>query len=274
MQPAIDQLGDLRYILQAGSGADERADADVEAVVGEEGEGEGGGVGGGGGDEGHGQRAGEADDGDGEGDGQDGGEGGGVVEGDFGFEGEGYKVGEVEVHAGLEAGVIVAVGVVVDDGVDAAVAEDGELVAEGDFGDGDGGEEGRFLRPVEEGGQGSQDGGVGVRVATELGDGLGGEHVEPVQGLGLVGVDVVVGFGEDGGRGWRGGGTQDARGGAGTVAGGGGGGGGEGPVAAGEGARGGGGFGRGSVAEDEEFDEAGDEDYDGELAEEEALGEG
>ncbi len=272
MQPAVHQLGDLGYILQAGAGADEGADADVEAVVGEEGEGEGGRVGGGGGDEGHGQRAGEADDGDGEGDGQDGGEGGGVVEGDFRFEGEGYKVGEVEVHAGLEAGVV---GVVVDDRVDAAVAEDGELVAEGDFGDGDGGEEGRFRGPVEEGREGGEDGGVGVRVAAELGDGLGGEHVEPVEGLGLVGVNVVVSFCKDGGRGWRGGSPQDARCGAGAMAGGGaGGGGGGGPVAAGEGARGGGGFGRGGVAEDEEFDEAGDEDHDGELAEEEALGEG
>lgn len=45
-------------------------------------------------------------------------------------------------------------------------------------------------------------------------------------------------------------------------------------VLAGEGAGGGGGFGRGGVAEDEEFDEGADEDYDGELAQEETLCEG
>lgn len=45
-------------------------------------------------------------------------------------------------------------------------------------------------------------------------------------------------------------------------------------VLAGEGAGGGGGFGGGGFAEDEEFDEGADEDYDGELAEEESFCEG
>ncbi len=48
----------------------------------------------------------------------------------------------------------------------------------------------------------------------------------------------------------------------------------EGAVAAGEGAGGGGAVGGRDVAEDEEFDEGADEDYDGELAEEESLSEG
>lgn len=34
-------------------------------------------------------------------------------------------------------------------------------------------------------------------VVAELGDGLGDQHVEPVEGFGLVGVDVVVGLGQD-----------------------------------------------------------------------------
>ena len=40
-----------------------------------------------------------------------------------------------------------------------------------------------------------------------------------------------------------------------------------------EGAGGGGGFGGGGLAKDKEFDEGSDEDYDGQLAEEEAFGE-
>ena len=42
-------------------------------------------------------------------------------------------------------------------------------------------------------------------------------------------------------------------------------------VLTGESAARGGGFGRGRFAEDEEFDESADEDYDGELAKEEAC---
>ena len=40
------------------------------------------------------------------------------------------------------------------DGVDAAVAEDGEFFAQTDFGDADVGEEGGFLGAVEDGGEG------------------------------------------------------------------------------------------------------------------------
>ena len=53
VESLLDKLGDLRDILQAGAGADEGADGEVEAVVVEEGECEGcgGGRWGGGGDE-------------------------------------------------------------------------------------------------------------------------------------------------------------------------------------------------------------------------------
>ena len=79
----------------------------------------------------------------------------------------------------------------------AAVAEDGEVVAETDFGDGDAGEEIRFLRAVESGGQGGKDRVVLVGIISELGNGLGDQDIEPVERFGLMRVDVIVGFGED-----------------------------------------------------------------------------
>ena len=82
--------------------------------------------------------------------------------------------------------------------MDAAVTEDGEVVAEVDFGDGDAGEKIRFLRPVERGRQGREDRVVLVRVVSELRDRLRDQDVEPVERFGLVRIDVVVGFREDG----------------------------------------------------------------------------
>ena len=118
-----------------------------------------------------------------------------------------------------------------------------------------------------------------MRVGPELRDRLRDQHVEPVQAFGLVGVHVVVCLCEDGGRRQARRRAEDVGGGAlavELVRGGGGRGEGDGAaaVAVGEGARRGGGFGGGGVAEDEEFDEAADQDDDGELAEEKALGEG
>ena len=79
----------------------------------------------------------------------------------------------------------------------AAVTKDGEVVAETDFCNGDAGEEIRFLRAIERGGQGGEDRVVLVGVISELGNRLGDQDVEPVERFGLVRVDVVVGFGED-----------------------------------------------------------------------------
>lgn len=93
--------------------------------------------------------------------------------------------------------------------MDAAVAEDGEVVAETDFGDGDAGEEIRFLRAVERGGQGRENGVVLVGVISELGDRLGDQDIEPVERFGLVRVDVVVGFRENGACGEACGGAED-----------------------------------------------------------------
>ena len=173
-------------------------------------------------------------------------------------------------------------------GHDAAVAEDGELVAQGNLGDADGANPVGLGARVEDVGQRGEDGIVVAGVGAQLGNGLRNQHIEPVEALGQVALDVVVRFGEDGGN--------------------------AGPAAAlfgladdaarrlvlqrerervgprlerlqrllvGEGAGTaqrvqvqGAVVGRGRVAEDEELDEAEDEQGNGELAEEEALDEG
>ena len=164
--------------------------------------------------------------------------------------------------------------------MDAAVAEDGEFLAQVDFRDLDVREEAGFLGAVEDVGQRGEDGVVIVGVVAELGDGLGDQHVEPVEGFGLVRVHVVVGFGEDRGGREAGRRTQHPR--AGALSPwllGGGGSGEDGGGAdmllvillAGEGAAGRGGFGGGDLAENEEFDEGADEDHDGELPEQKPL---
>ena len=76
----------------------------------------------------------------------------------------------------------------------AAVAEDWEVVAEIDFGDGDAGEEIWFLRAVEGGSQGRENRVILVGVISELGDCLGNQDVEPIERLGLVRIHVVVSF--------------------------------------------------------------------------------
>lgn len=235
MDAGLDELGYLGDVLEAGAGADEGADGEVEAVVVEEGECQRGrttrggalggvvvlvvdGVGirgrsGGGrrrrrGNKGHGEGAGEPHDAYGEGDGENGHAGGGPVEDERGLDAEGYDVGEVDVHAGLEAAFFCAVEggargagggeEALFGGHDAAVAEDGELVAEGDLGDFDVAQE-RGLTPcVEDLGQTGKHSAVLTGVCTQLGDRLGDEHVEPVEALRLVSLHVVVRFREDG----------------------------------------------------------------------------
>ena len=123
----------------------------------------------------------------------------------------------------------------------------------------------RLLRPVEQSSQRGQDRIIGMGVRAELRDRLRDEDVEPVQGLGLVRMRVVVRLRQDRGRGGRGGFVAEGR---------------HSLVVTGSGAGGRdreGGRGRVAgrrVAEDEEFDEGTDEDHDRELAEEEALREG
>lgn len=156
VQPAVDQLGDLRYVLQAGAGADEGADAQVKAVVGQEGEGEGGrrrrrgrrgrwwllllslslrwgavagrvaGGRGVGRQEGDGERAGEALDRDGQGDGQDGGERVGIVEDHLRLDAQGDEVAQVHVHPRLQPGSLgpVRIAIVVIHGMHPAIAQD------------------------------------------------------------------------------------------------------------------------------------------------------
>ena len=79
----------------------------------------------------------------------------------------------------------------------AAVAEDRKFFAETDFIDFDRGKEIWFLGSVEDVGQGGENGIVVVGVGAELGDRLGNEHVEPVQTLRLMRVDVVVRLAQD-----------------------------------------------------------------------------
>lgn len=50
---------------------------------------------------------------------------------------------------------------------------------------------------IEDGGEGGEYGIVIVGFVAKLGYGLCDEDVEPIQRFGLVGVDIVVGFGED-----------------------------------------------------------------------------
>lgn len=64
--------------------------------------------------------------------------------------------------------------------VHAAIAEDGEILAEADFRDLDAGEKIRFLRAIEHVGQGGENGVVVVGVIPELRDRLRDQHVEPV----------------------------------------------------------------------------------------------
>lgn len=81
--------------------------------------------------------------------------------------------------------------------MDTAVAEDGEFLAQVDLRDLDVGKEAGLLRAIEDVGQGGEDGVVMVGIVSELSNGLRNQHVEPVEGLGLVGVDVIVGLGEN-----------------------------------------------------------------------------
>lgn len=325
----LDELGDLGHVLQARAAADEGAYGEIEAVVVEEGECEGGraargaalGAGGravggaralgivwggrargcgwgrGRGDEGDGEGAGEADDADGQGDGQHGDAVGGPVEHQRRLDAQGDDVGEVDVHAGLQAALLGArqacAGAAREEallgGHDAAVAEDGELVAEGDLGDLDLAQEGGLGARVEHLGQAREHGAVLAGIGAQLGNGLGDEHVEPVEALWLVALDIVIRLGEDGGDAGpaRAGGLADdgaARlvtervGGAvgarplverpkGRLVG-------EGAGAAQAAEVHGAVVGRGQLAEDEELDEDEDDERDGELAQEEALREG
>lgn len=64
--------------------------------------------------------------------------------------------------------------------MDAAVAEDGEFFSQTYFRDADVGEEIWFLGPVEDGGEGGEDGVIVVGVGAELREGLGDEYIEPV----------------------------------------------------------------------------------------------
>lgn len=92
---------------------------------------------------------------------------------------------------------------------DAAVAQDGKLLAEAELRDanlihkvGPGGAVERLCERVE-------DGIVVLGVAAELGDGLGDQHVEPVEAFRLVAVDVVVRLAQDGSNSQRRGAPED-----------------------------------------------------------------
>lgn len=185
------------------------------------------------GDERDAERAGEADDADGERDRYDGGGRPRIVEQKLGLDAEGQRVGEVDIHAGLQPcalhavtpiararaytsnaaatrpTVIVIVLPCVRDGDDAAVAQEGELVAEADLGDADVVEPGGLAVRVEERAEGGDDGVVAGGVGAKLRDGLGDEHVEPVDGLGRVVGRIVVGLAKDERGGERRGGAKD-----------------------------------------------------------------
>ena len=68
----------------------------------------------------------------------------------------------------------------VGDRMDAAVAEDGKVLAKVDLGDIDGSEEVRLVGAIEDRGERGEDGVVVGGVSAELSDGLGDEYVEPV----------------------------------------------------------------------------------------------
>lgn len=91
------------------------------------------------------------------------------------------------------------VGVVVVDGVHTAVAEDGEILTQADFRHFDAGQEIGLLRPIENAGQGGQDGIVVMRIVSELRDRLCNQYIEPVQRLGLVRINIVICFVKDSG---------------------------------------------------------------------------
>lgn len=240
VQPAVDQLGDLGYVLQARAGAHEGADAEVEAVVGQEGEGEGGrrrrgrlllvlrcaavagrGAGGRGvgRQEGYRERAGETHDRDGEGDGEDGGERIGVVKDDFRLDAQGDEIAQVHVHPCLQPRPLgpVCIAIIIIHGMDPAIAQNREFLPETDLRHLDIRQKARFLLPVQDTGQRLQNRVVVMCVVPELRDRLRNQDVKPVQTLGLVGVDIVIRLGEDrsGSQSWRG--PQDVGGGAFTV---------------------------------------------------------
>ena len=91
-----------------------------------------------------------------------------------------------------------------------AITEDGKVFAEAYFCDSDTRQEIRLLRTIEDFGQGGQYGIIVMCVVPELRDSLRDQDVEPIQRFWLVGVDIVVGLGENGGSGQRRGVTQDA----------------------------------------------------------------
>lgn len=89
-----------------------------------------------------------------------------------------------------------------------AVTQNRKVLAQADLGDFNGGQKIRFLWPIEQIRQGDQNGIVMLRVVPELRNGLSDEHIEPVQRLGLMGVNIVIGLGQNSGggqAGWRGG---------------------------------------------------------------------
>ena len=87
-------------------------------------------------------------------------------------------------------------------GHDAAVAEDGELIAQSDLGDADLANPVRFAAGVQDVSETRQDRAVLSCISAQLGNRLGDQHVEPVQALGLVAFDIVVRLREDGGYAW------------------------------------------------------------------------
>lgn len=86
---------------------------------------------------------------------------------------------------GLETTTFLTVCIVVYR-VNAAIAQDGKILAEADFGDFDAGEEVRFLSAVEEIGEGCKNRIIVIRVFPKLCNRLCNENVEPVERFWLV----------------------------------------------------------------------------------------
>lgn len=162
------------------------------------------------------QSAGKANNRDGKGDGQDGGKGLGVVQDELGLNAESDDVAEIDIHTSLEpalahtttalapcwtspcsSGLSMAVrsgqdSAVLVDRDNAAVGEDGKLLAQRYVGDADLVEKVRATSAVQGAGKRVEDGVVLQSVGSELSNGLSNQDVEPVQTLGLVAVNIVI----------------------------------------------------------------------------------
>ena len=80
--------------------------------------------------------------------------------------------------------------------MDSAVAENWEIFPQTDLCDFDTRQKIRFLWAIQYVGEGGENGFILMSIGSELRYCLRDQNIEPIKRLGLMGVDVIIGFGE------------------------------------------------------------------------------